>query len=29
MTDFGRELISALNELYIWGEKILLNGKNR
>ena len=29
LTDFGRELIPALNELYIWGEKILLNGKNR
>ena len=23
LTDFGKELIPALNELYIWGEKIL------
>lgn len=23
LTDFGRELIPALNELYVWGEKIL------
>ena len=29
LTDFGRELIPALNELYLWGEKILLNDKNR
>jgi len=29
LTDFGRELIPALNKLYICGEKILLNGKNR
>ena len=24
LTEFGRELIPALNELYIWEEKILL-----
>jgi len=28
LTDFGRELIPALNELYIWGQKILLSNKN-
>ena len=25
LTDFGRELIPALNELYVWGQKILSN----
>ena len=25
LTNFGRELIPALNELYVWGEKILAN----
>ena len=25
LTDFGRELIPALNELYAWGQKILQN----
>ena len=25
LTDFGKELIPALNELYIWGQKILQN----
>ena len=25
LTDFGRELIPALNELYVWGQKILQN----
>ena len=28
LTDFGRELIPALNELYIWGQKILSGNKN-
>ena len=23
LTDFGRELIPALNELYAWGQKVL------
>lgn len=25
LTDFGKELIPALNELYAWGQKILQN----
>ena len=25
LTDFGKELIPALNELYVWGQKILSN----
>ena len=28
LTEFGLELISALNELYAWGQKILLKVKN-
>ena len=28
LTDFGRELIPALNELYIWGQKMLQQGTN-
>jgi len=27
LTEFGKELIPALNELYIWGEKILSSQK--
>ena len=29
LTDFGRELIPALNELYIWGQKILRNDADK
>jgi len=27
LTDFGKELIPALNELYVWGQKILQDQK--